>query len=404
MDYASSAQAMPQRAGGEASRAGTHVGEASAGAALRYHASVPRFLLAGALGKRAPVALAPLRLVAAEPPAPREGWARVRVLLAGICGSDLSLLFGHNSPRLSPFFSFPAVLGHEVLGEVEGTRVALNPVVACRERGVGPCEACARGDDNLCANLTEGWPAPGIIGYNRDLPGGWGTALVAHEGRLHAVPDNVPDERAVLAEPFAVAWRGVRLALAGGVPRSALVIGAGSIGLTTISALRQAGFDGTVHVVARHRQQREAAEALGADRVHAEVAGASAEVGARAYQAIIGPRAWRGGFDLVIDAAGSGSSLDAAVWAAREGGRVVLLGAPGKLRHDFSPHWFREVVLIGSFAYSAGEFAEALTHLSGASGLERIVNGRYPITRYREALADVRSRRVIKAVFARDGA
>ena len=368
--------------------------------ALRYHASVPRFLLAGALGKRAPVGLPPLRLVAAVPPTPRVGWRRVRVRLAGICGSDLALLFGTNSPRLSPFFSFPAVLGHEVLGEVEGTRVALNPIVACREREVGPCEACARGEDNRCANLAEGWPAPGIIGYNRDLPGGWGAALVAHEARLHAVPDRVPDERAVLAEPFAVAWRGARLALAGDRPRRALVIGAGSIGLTTLAALRRAGFDGELHALARHPQQREAAEGLGADRVHADVASAGAAAGARAYRAIIGPPAWRGGFDLVVDAAGTRSSLDAAAWAAREGGRVVLLGAPGQLRHDFSPHWFREIRLLGSFAYSASEFAEAVTHLRDLVGLERVVTRSYPLRAYRTALADVRARRVLKAVFA----
>lgn len=369
-------------------------------AALRYHASVPRFLLAGALGKRAPVGLAPLQLVDAAPPAPRDGWRRVRVRLAGICGTDLALLFGTTSPRLSPFSSFPAVLGHEILGEVEGVRVAVNPVTACRERGVGPCEACERGDDNRCANLTEGWLAPGLIGFNRDLPGGWGGALVAHEARLHAVPDNVPDERAVLAEPYAVAWRGARLALAGDTPRRALVIGAGPIGLTALAALRRAGFGGELHAVARHPQQRDAAASLGADRVHADVDSASAAAGARAFPAIIGPKAWRGGFDLVIDAAGSRSSLDAAVWAIREGGRVVLLGAPAQLRHDFSPHWFREVVLIGSLAYTASEFAEAVAHLGELTGLERIVSQRYPLTRYRDALADVRARRVLKAVFA----
>ena len=127
--------------------------------ALRYHPSVPRFLLAGTLGKRAPVRVAPLRLVQLEPPRPRPGWRRVTVRLSGICGSDMALLFGANSPRLSPFFSFPAVLGHEVLGEVEGSRVAVNPILACRERGHDPCSACRRGD-NLCANAAEGSPAP----------------------------------------------------------------------------------------------------------------------------------------------------------------------------------------------------------------------------------------------------
>jgi len=144
----------------------------------------------------------------------------------------------------------------------------------------------------------------------------------------------------------------------------------------------------------------EAARALGADHVHATVTDASAAVGARRYAALIGPPAWRGGFDAVIDAAGSRSSLDAAAWAAHEGATVVLLGAPGSLRHDFSPHWFREIRLLGSFAYSASEFAEAVTHLRDLVGLERVVTRSYPLRAYRTALADVRARRVLKAVFA----
>ena len=368
--------------------------------ALRYHASVPRYLLAGMLGKRAPVRVAPLRLVRLEPPRPRPGWRRVTVRLSGVCGSDMALLFGANSPRLSPFFSFPAVLGHEVLGEVEGSRVAVNPLLACRERGHEPCPACLRGDDNLCANAAEGSPAPGMIGFNRDLPGGWGHALNTHEQRLHALPDSVPDERGVLAEPYAVALRGVRMALGPAVPQRLLVIGSGSIGLITVAALRHAGFGGELHVVARYPWQQEEARSLGADHVHATVPDASVAAGARRYAALIGPPAWRGGFDAVIDAAGSRSSLDAAAWAAREGGTVVLVGAPGSLRHDFSAHWFREIRLLGSFAYSASEFAEAVTHLPDLVGLERIVTRSYPLHAYRHAIRDVRTRRVLKAAFA----
>jgi threonine dehydrogenase-like Zn-dependent dehydrogenase len=371
--------------------------------ALRYHADPLRYLAAGALGKRAPLALAPLRLERVPVPEPPPGWRRVTVRLAGVCGSDLGLLFGKNSPRLSGFFSFPAVLGHEVVGEVEGTRVVVNPLVSCQERGLAPCDACARGDDHLCAHVADGTVAPGSIGYNRDLPGGWGEELVAAEPRLHAVPDAVPDERAVLAEPFAVALRGARIALAGGVPRHVLVIGAGSIGLLTVAALRRAGYAGAVHVVARYPQQADAARSLGADAVHGDAAAASDVVGGRAFASVIGPPGRRGGFDVVLDAAGSPSSLDAATWSAREGGRVVLLGAPGTHRHDFSPHWFREVALLGSYVYTATEFGEATDALDGLDGLERIVTHRYPLERYREALRDVRRRRALKAVFAPSG-
>ena len=367
--------------------------------ALRYHVSVPRFLLAGALGKRAPVSLPSLRLERIERPVPPPGWQRLEVRLSGVCGSDLGLLFGRNSPRLSPFFSFPAVLGHEIVAEVEGSRVAINPVLACADHGLEPCSHCRRGDDHLCQNIAEGPRAPGMIGYNRDTPGGWGEFVVAPERRLHALPDSVPDERAVLAEPYAVALRGARMALERGLPKRLLVIGSGSIGLSAIAALRHVGFAGELHVLARHAPQREAALALGADQVHGDVKDASAAAGARSYRTRIGPPAWRGGFDAVIDAAGTASSLDAAAWAAREGGVVVLLGATGSARHDFSPHWFREVELRGSFAYRADDFAEAVSHLSSLPGLEAIVSRRYALSDYRVLLADVRTRRVLKAVF-----
>ena len=368
--------------------------------ALRYHTSVPRFLLARTLGKRTPVRVAPLRHVLVDRPLPPPGWQQLQVRLAGVCGSDLGLLYATNSPRLSPFFSFPAVLGHEILAELEGSRVVVNPITACLERGTEPCPACRRGDDHLCANVAEGSQAAGMIGYNRDLPGGWGEVVIAHEQRLHALPDEVPDERAVLSEPYAVALRGAKLALERDLPKRLLVIGGGSIGLASIAALRQVGYAGELHVVARYARQREAAQALGADRVFADAADASAAVGARSYPAIIGPPAWRGGFDAVIDAAGSRSSLDTSAWAAREGGTVVLLGASGALHHDFSPHWFREVALRGSFAYSASEFAEAVAHLPHLAGLERIVSAPYALRDYRRALSDVRARRVLKAVFA----
>jgi threonine dehydrogenase-like Zn-dependent dehydrogenase len=366
--------------------------------ALRYHASIPRYLLAGWLGKRYPVPCLPLKLEELQPPEPPPGWHRVAVRLAGICGSDLGLLFGKNSPRLSPFSSFPAVLGHEVVGTVEGTRVALNPLIACRERGLNACEACQRGEDNACLNLTRGAFAPGFIGYCRDLPGGWGETLIAHQDRLIPIADGIPDERAVLLEPLAVVRRGLRLAFPAW-PQRALVVGMGSIGLLTIKVLRLLGFAGELHAVARYPAQAAMARTLGATQVHAATAEAAAAVGASKYPAIIGLPAWRGGFEAVIDAAGSSASLDEAAWATREGGTLLLLGAPGNLRHDFSPYWFREVRLVGSFAGAPPDFSEAAALLPDAKGLEAVVTHRFALAQWRQALSTLRSRRALKVVF-----
>jgi len=374
--------------------------------ALRYYTSVPRYLLAGRLGKRFPVPWLPLNLVELRPPEPPPGmavataspWRRVAVRLAGICGSDLSLLYGKNSPRLSPFFSFPAVLGHEVVGEFEGTRVALNPLIACRERGCEPCTACHSGQDNVCLNITQGPFAPGFIGYCRDLPGGWGESLIAPQDRLIAINDGIPDERAVLLEPLAVVRRGLRLAFPSW-PEQLLVIGMGSIGLLTIKALRLLGFAGELHAVARYPAQAAMARQFGASYVHSATAEAAAATGASKHPAILGPPAWRGGFAAAIDAAGSSASLDEAVWATREGGTVLLLGAPGNLRHDFSPYWFREIRLIGSFAGAPPDFSDAAALLPDAKGLEALVTHRFPLAEWPSALRTLRERKALKVVF-----
>ena len=90
--------------------------------------------------------LAPLRLVNVkdpEPPNGHEGWARVKPLLSGICGSDLSTIAGRSSFYFSPLVSMPFVPGHEIVGELlddcddlpPGTRVVMGSVLSCAARG-----------------------------------------------------------------------------------------------------------------------------------------------------------------------------------------------------------------------------------------------------------------------------
>ncbi len=368
--------------------------------ALLYFPSIPRYLLARSLGKRYPVSALPLKLV--ELPLPEEGggFVRVRVRLSGVCGSDLALLYGKNSPRLSPFFSFPAVLGHEILGEYGGTRVAVNPLLACAEKGLDPCPACQRGEEGLCENLAEGALAPGMLGYHKELPGGWGEYLLARPERLVEVPAAVPDARAVLAEPLAVVLRGVRRAFPRGFPEAVLVIGAGTIGLLSVRLLRELGFSGRLDVVARHPRQAELARELGASAVFPSTEAAFLAFGARRYRPLLGPPVWRGGYPAVIEAAGSAKSLDEAAWGAREGGLVLLLGAAGEVRHDFSPHWFSELTWVGSYTYSKKDFADAVALLPALAGLERLVGEAYPLAAYREALRAALRRRAPKVLFA----
>jgi threonine dehydrogenase-like Zn-dependent dehydrogenase len=372
--------------------------------ALRFHASVPRFLAARVLGKHYPVGALPLALVDAPEPRLLPGWEPVRVRLAGICGSDLGLLFAKQSPRLSPFFSFPAILGHEFVGETGGTRVVVNPLIGCRERGLDPCAPCARGVPGSCARLGAGpGPAGGMLGFNAHFPGGWAERASAHRHRLHPLPDGVPDERAVLSEPLAVVLRGLTVAFdtpAGwSWPAQALVIGAGTIGVLTVRALRALGMSGALHVAARHPAQAQAALAAGASRVHASAWAAALAVGARRRRAIIGPPAWRGGFEAVIESAGSPGAFDQALWTATEGGKVVLLGAPGLARADLSALWFREITLHGSYAYADEDFARAVALLHELSGLEGLVSQVFPLEEWPKAIKAALERTGIKQAF-----
>ncbi len=366
--------------------------------ALVYTPSIPKYLAARLLGKRYPARALPLRLAVMPEPVPPPGFERLKVRLCGICGSDLALLYGKNSPVLSPFFSFPAVLGHEVLAELGGVRVVVNPLLTCRDRGLPECKACAGGNEPLCQNVAEGNLSAGIIGFCHDLPGGWSQRMVAHKDRLVQVQSGVPDERAVLAEPLAVVVRGLRQGFLGGWPEKMLVIGAGTIGLLSVKALRLLGFSGELHVVARRARQAELAKGLGASQVHGS-AKAAQQVVAKRYRGMLGTSGWRGGFGGVVEAAGSPAALQDASWAVEEGGRLLLLGAPGASLHDLSPYWFREIHLTGSYTYSREDFAEAVRLLPEAVGLEALVSASYPLAAWPEAIRAAATRKGVKVAF-----
>ena len=142
--------------------------------AVTFKVSIPGFLLARSLGRysRAAVhgSLSGLRLgEVPDPVLPDQSWVRLRVTYCGICGSDLGNLAFTSSPAMEPFGSFPAVLGHEILGVVEevggavsrvepGQRVTVDPMLACVSRGfaaVDSCPSCTSGLHSTCERAGE---------------------------------------------------------------------------------------------------------------------------------------------------------------------------------------------------------------------------------------------------------
>ena len=132
-----------------------------------------------------------------------------------------------------------------------------------------------------------------MIGYSPAVGGGWSRYFVAHRGQLHRA-DPLPDEVAVLTDRFASALRPVLPASAGRGRRRILVIGAGTIGVLTVKALRLTGWKGTIAVSGRYPFQLELAEAAGADlvfRSRDEAYGWAASLpDARAYKPTLAPR------------------------------------------------------------------------------------------------------------------
>ncbi|HZD65446.1 MAG TPA: zinc-binding dehydrogenase [Acidimicrobiales bacterium] len=392
--------------------------------ALLFERNAARFAAARVTASLAPgtgAGVGPLRLVDQDPPpVPGPTWRRVRPRLAGICGSDLATLAGRSSRWFEPVVSFPFVPGHEVVGDLDdGGRVVLEPVLSCGPRGIEPpCPACAAGHTGRCEQVAFGHLRPGLqTGYCADTGGGWSTSLVAHQSQLHPVPDGLSDEAAVMVEPAACAVHAA-LAAQRAEGEAVVVLGAGTLGLATVAALRHFTLPGTLLAGAKHPEQRRLAGDLGADMV------AAPEEVRRAVRRLTrslavgparGPGRLTGGADTVVDCVGSAASLTEALAVVRPRGRIVVVGMPGTTKIDLTPLWQREISLVGAYAYGVehrqgpGGSAEPDGRGSGPAGqdspgagtrtfdlafelvrvarLGRLVSARYPLERFQEAIA-----------------
>jgi threonine dehydrogenase-like Zn-dependent dehydrogenase len=385
--------------------------------ALVFERNLPRFAasrVASLLGSGRGAGVGPLQLLDAEAPElPADDWSHLRPLLAGICGSDLSLVDGRSSRYFEDIVSFPFVPGHEVVGLLEdggtdhaggalapGSRAVVEPVLGCAPRRIDPaCPECRAGRTGLCEHVAFGQLAPGLqTGFCADTGGGWSTAgLVAHASQLHAVPGTLTDEDAVMVEPTACA---VHAALSAGVAAgdTVAVVGAGTLGLTLVAALHHVvrpTAPCTVLVGAKYPAQRRLAESLGADAVVPPAQLARA-VRRQAGSLVLAGRL-TGGADVVFDCVGSAESLTQALAMVRPRGRVVVVGMPARVSLDLAPLWHRELTLVGAYAYGVEPPAaadgsprrtfEVALDLVGRAGLGSLVSATYPLERYEEAVA-----------------
>lgn len=430
--------------------------------AVEFNVTIPGYVLARSLGSLTDAFIygrpSRLGLVDRSAPAlPGDDWVRIEVILCGICGSDLGNISYRSSPAMEPFGSFPAVLGHEILGRVveagpgvthvkAGDRVVVDPMLHCEARGWGAdawCPSCVGGTHATCEQAGEQGPAgvwageqaPGAnrsaaagegsgglwddglspgstIGYHKDLPGGWGEQMIAHRRQVFAVPEAIPDRVAVLAEPLSIGMHGV---LRSGVLRArgpVLVIGSGAIAFGTIWALRTLGYPGRVVAQVKRPHEVALAKALGADETVApgeEARQALVDTGARAYMPVVGDEVYAGGgFEVVFDCVGSRASISQALRYTSPRGVVVVLGCAGQIRKlDLSFLWARELRIQGYVGYGAESwdgrtphtFEIALERMADdPDALGGLVTHVFPLAHYRDALRAAYDHRRSKAV------
>ncbi len=309
-----------------------------------------------------------LRVDERPEPAPGPGEVEVRIVVGGICGSDLH--YYHDGGVGDFRLREPMVLGHEVAGTVArvgpgvagirgGDRVAVHPARPC-----GACDSCRTGRSNLCTDMR-------FLGSAARFPhmqGGFSELLVVSAAQVVPVPDHLALDRAVFAEPLAVGLHAAHRAgdLHG---RDVLITGAGPIGILAVLAVRRAGASRVI-VTDLVDEPLAVARAVGAtDAVNVRTDGSPLPA-----------------VDVAIEMSGAPAGLASCLNAVRRGGRIVTIGLmpPGASAAPLNLVTTRELEVLGSFRF-IGEYAEAVSALADGLEIGPLMSGIFPLSRAREA-------------------
>ena len=356
-------------------------------------------------------------------PLPASNWVRVRNSLAGICGSDLHLIFVDGDSSIAPAalpsraYSYP---GHEVVGEVievgedvqslhVGDRVVLQHGPNCLTAGLQPpCRSCASGNYGLCESGTLPGPQP--------IGGGWSEEMLLHEQQLFRVPPDISDTQAVMLEPSAVAVHAVLRHLPQAGDR-VLIIGAGTIGQLILQVVRSLAPEAEISVLARHAFQIERAASMGARIIYAQDSyeGVQDATGGQLYQGRFGNKMLLGGYDVIYDTVGNVRTTHDSLRWARAGSTVVMVGLSlHRMRIDLTPIWYQEINLLGALGHGTetwpvGTSEKKSTFAISAELIEsgqihpdKLITHSFLLTEYRDALLIARNKghhRAMKIIF-----
>ncbi len=294
-----------------------------------------------------------------------SGFARIRMLVAGICNTDLELQRG--------YYGFAGTPGHEFVGvvveadrqDLVGKRVVGEISLSC-----GQCEWCHQGLGRHCPNRT----VLGIVQH----PGAFAEYILLPERNLHIVPDSIPSEQAVFIEPLAAACEildQIQIPQGGRVA----VLGDGKLGLLISQVLAAHG----AHVIHYGR--------------HAAKLAIAAASGVEAIQVSSDLKLPQAEFQYVVDATGSPEGLRAAVRMVRPLGTVIMKSTVhGEVAIDTAGIIVNEITLVGS---RCGRFEPAIQLLKqGSVHVAPLLSNEFPLSRAPEAFGRAAQRGVLKVL------
>jgi L-iditol 2-dehydrogenase len=318
--------------------------------------------------------------------------ALLKVVSAGICGTDLRILHGGHRMYADGVQRVP---GHEVVGDIVsvganvkgvevGQRVFIAPNMGC-----GHCDQCVSGHNNRCANYDAiGITLDGAFADYMRIP-----AAAIMQGNLIPLEPGTNPAAAALIEPFACVLRGqnaVNVHLGDVV----LIVGAGPIGVMHIMLAK---LRGAARVIVSEFMDARLQQAL--------TAGADVAVNPQRddLAAIVARESGGRGADVIIVAAPAHAAQESALQLAAIGGRINLFGGLPKdrptINFDSNIVHYKELYITGTTACSTGDCRQAAAIVnSGRLDLSPIVSGRYPLSQAVQAFAQAEDRTSLKIV------
>jgi len=294
------------------------------------------------------------KLTYGEAPDPtlNPGDVMIRVKACGICGSDIHGMDGSSGRRIPPI-----IMGHEAAGVIthvaddvsgwsQGDRVTFDSTIYC-----GHCHFCSSGKVNLCNNRRVLGVSPGEYRQH----GAFAQLVAVPSHILHKLPEKLSFEEAAFVEPVSIALHAVnRLPVNGG--ESAVVIGAGMIGLLVIQALITKGVKRII-AVDIDTGKLDFALKMGATDI--------VQSNANSIDSI--HKLTGIGADLALEVVGINDTLNLAIDSLRKGGSLALVGnLAAETNFPLQAVVTRELTLYGSCS-SSGEYPEALQHIAEGS-------------------------------------